>query len=223
MTNTSITPDKVATRRRLKALGIQALEEGGWKVTAAGLGKSSMRKISKDGLDKLATIRTSQDTWIAFPRNENDTGWATLDQADIVVAASVDQGADSRWLQVHIIDADEMRDRFDRAYAARKRAGYQIDKGRGVWISLYEDDSEHPVTLVGAGAGTAHEAVLRVPFSAASDVETPFEPEPSGASLDWEIPPPSEALPQLTIAQAKAALARALGVDESAIKISIEA
>lgn len=216
MTNISLSPSKIVLRRRLKALGIAALVAAGWEVAPAGLGKSSMRRVRKDGIEKLATIRTSQDTWIAFPRNAADTGWATLEEADIVVAASVDRPGDSRWLQAHVIDAGEMRNRFDRAYAARRSAGHQIDKGRGVWISLYDREANDPVTLVGAGAGLAFPHMLREPIIEIPST-SPVQENDAVIADTADTPQVEHAIPR-----AKAALAEALGISPSAIRISIE-
>lgn len=215
MTNVSGKPGKVELRRRLVELGERALRTEGWSVARAGLGKSSMRRIRRGTEEKLATIRTSQDEWIAFPRNESDDGWSTLEQADIVVAVSVDCAERPQWIQAHVVDADEMRARFDRAYTARIEAGYQIDKGRGVWISLYESEAKLPVTLVGAGAGLVHKPVLREPI--ALEIETGHREEIAERPL---IAPETR---HLTIAEAKAGLALSFGIPESAIKISIEA
>src|SRR5689334_2352976 len=91
MTNVSATPEKLATRGRLFQVAVEALEQDGWKVERiARSGKSSVRRITKGKIAKTASIRTSQDTWIAFPRNPTDDGWATLADVDYVVAATVD-------------------------------------------------------------------------------------------------------------------------------------
>ena len=76
------------------------------------------------------SIRTSQDTWIAFPRNAADDGWSTLELVDAVVAVSVDDKDRPTFVRAHWIEGDDMRARFDRAYAARLGAGYIIQKGR---------------------------------------------------------------------------------------------
>src|SRR4051794_17542694 len=97
--------------------------------------------------------------WIAFPRNKKNDGWATLEEADLVVASSVNDRDEPRFAKVHLIPGDEMRDRFDRSYAARKAAGYSLPKGRGIWVSLYEQEASDPVNRVGAGAGLKHKPV----------------------------------------------------------------
>ena len=213
MTNISASPAKVALRRRLRALGEQALRKEGWTVEPAGVGKSSMRKISRGPITKLATIRTSQDTWVAFPRNDTDSGWSTLEDADVVVLSSVDQPVAAGRLKAHVIDADTVRAHFDRAYAARVAAMHQIQKGRGVWIALYEKEAKSPTNLVGAGLGLLFPAVMEETIEI-SDAATSTEPQVETAS--------TKPVHQLTISEAKALLARSLGVSESAIRISVD-
>ena len=91
MTNVSIIPEKMAIRYELFRIAVEALEKQGWKVERiARSGKSSVRRITKGKTTKTVSIRTTQDKWIAFPRNRKDDAWATLADVDYVVAASVD-------------------------------------------------------------------------------------------------------------------------------------
>ena len=110
-----------------------------------------------------------------------------------------------------MLEADEMPQRFDRAYAARIAAGYRIPLGRGVWVSLYHPDATDPVTHVGGGAGLDHAPIARIPL----------EPEESDSD-DADSDNDNKDRP-LTIAEAKRRLAMTLGVDPSSIKITVEA
>jgi hypothetical protein len=216
MTNVSATQAKLLLRSRLFRAAEEALEKDGWKVERiARSGKSSVRRITKGKFAKTVSIRTSQDTWIAFPRTPDDRAWATLADVDYVVASSVDSRDNPQFARVHLIEGDEMRARFDRAYAARKKAGYTPQIGRGIWLSLYEKESQDPVTLVGAGAGLDHPAIATVPLTSHESDPTLEEPDsqPSCRSVMDEAP--------LTIAQAKKRLALSLGVSEADIKITI--
>jgi hypothetical protein len=214
MTNVSATPEKLTIRARLFRAAETALEKEGWKVERIPRsGKSSVRRIIKGKLQKTVSIRTSQDTWIAFPRTPDDRAWATLADVDYVVAASVDNGDNPQFAQVHLIEGNEMRARFDRAYAARKKAGYTLPVGRGIWLSLYEQESQDPVTLVGAGAGLDNPAIARLPLTGQESDLTLEEADPQPLEDVKEAP--------LTIAQAKRRLALSLGVSEADIKITI--
>lgn len=142
---------------------------------------------------------------VAFPRTKDDARWATLSDVDVVVVASVDPD-DQEFALIHMIDADELRDRFDRAYAARLNADHAIPLGRGVWVALYENEAAEPVSLVGAGAGLANEPIARVrlPWGGAPAASPPVAgtTQRAGASnTDGGT---------LTIAEAKSRLARTL-------------
>lgn len=221
MTDVSSTPEKVATRRGLFRLAEKALEDEGWTISRVPRGgKSSLRQITRGKEKKKVSIRTSQDTWIAFPRRP-DGSWVTLDEVDFVVAASVNDRLSPTEARVHLIPGDEARDRFDRAYAARDKAGHTQPCGRGIWLSLYDRETPNgPVAYVGSGMGLDYKPLLvhdltKDPLAAdggrAGAVD---DPRPTGHNRDADDP--------LTISEAKRRLAQALGVPESAIRITVE-
>jgi len=192
---------------------VAALETNGWKVErVAGSGKSSVRRITKGATSKVVSIRTTQDRSIAFPRIEGDKSWRTLDEVDAVVAASVDDKENPHFARIHMLPGDEMRERFNRTYAARKKAGHVIPVGRGVWLSLYATESQSPVHLVGAGAGLDHPAFAEVPLDPAMLMSNDDEADGDEVKTDKG----------LTIAEAKRGLAITFNVDPSAIKIIVE-
>lgn len=211
--------EKTRIRRLLVNACYQVLEKEGWRVTkVSGFGNARVRRIAKGGKDKLAAIRTTQDQWVAFPRTRDDTQWATLSAVNVVVVASLDPG-DPECARIHMIDADELQGRFARAYDARRAAGHSIPPGRGVWIALYEREATDPVTLVGAGAGIANPPIARVRLT---EIAAPATSSPAtiGAPAVSASTPDARAL---TIAEAKAGLARSFGVEPSNIKITVEA
>ncbi len=223
MTNIYSTADKIDLKRHLFGIAVAALEKAGWKVERVpGSGKSSVRRITKGAQTKIVSIRTTQDQWIAFPRKENDAGWLTLDEVDAVVPVSVDDEEMPKFAKVHLIDGDEMRARFDRAYKARKKAGHAITMGRGVWISLYVPEAQDPVNLVGAGVGLMFPPIATVPL--APQLASAAQPTASRGDDEAHLllSVPAEEAP-LTIAEAKRRLAKTLGVDPINIKISVEA
>jgi hypothetical protein len=208
MTNIFSRPEKGQMKEKLFQIAVQALEQDGWTVERVpGGGKASLRRISKGSKKKLVSIRTTQDTWIAFPRTSDDRNWLTLADVDAVVAASVDDHHNPKFAKVHIIDGDEMRDRFDRSYKARLKAGHTIPIGRGMWVSLYNSEANDPPSLVGAGAGLKNPPIATVALTSSG-------PAPKEAMASDE---------PLSIAEAKRRLAITLGVDPSSIKISVEA
>jgi hypothetical protein len=214
MTNIYGTPEKVTMKAALFGAAISALEDSGWKVErVVGSGKSSVRRITKGTVSKVVSIRTTQDRSIAFPRIEGDKSWRTLDEVDAVVAASVDDKDNPHFANIHLLPGDEMRDRFNRTYEARLKAGHTIPVGRGVWLSLYANESLSPVHLVGAGAGLKHPAFAKVPLDLTTLISANNEVDEEDAKSD-EAP--------LTIAEAKRRLAITFNVDPSNIKIIVE-
>ncbi len=235
MTNIFRTPKKVRTKSVLFQIAVRTLHQQGYKVERIqGIGKSSVRRITKGGKSQKVTIRTSQDTWIAFPRDREDKEWVTLSDVDAVVAVTVDNPAEPTFAHVHMLDGNDMRQRFDRAYRARVAAGHQIPLGRGIWVSLYREEATDPVVNVGAGAGLANPPIARVPLKLdaadlqpEADSDDVFEPT-HGGGANGTTQPPNVANKRdddqpLTIPEAKRRLALFLGVDPSSIKITVEA
>lgn len=211
-------PKKHERKKRLFEIGVEALQKHGWTVTKEKMGKSSVRRISKNGDSKLVSIRTTQDQWIAFPPKPDRKGWITLDDVDVVVAVSVDDHDPPREALVHMLPADDMRERFGAALKARVAANRVQPDRRGVWIPLYEreDDNRENVSYIGGGAGLDHPAIARVPISGGGIAPPPVAGDEvnDGDGHDDDL---------LTIAEAKRRLARTLGVPESSIKIMVEA
>jgi hypothetical protein len=226
MTNVSGTPQKRATRRGLFDFAVESLEKQGYRVTRVPRGgKASLRQITKDGVSQRVSIRTSQDAWIAFPPKAGGQGWVTLDDVDFVVASSVDDKHNPTFARVHMVPGDEARDRWNRAYQARKAANHVMPEGRGIWLSLYDPEASDPVSHVGAGMGNDFPAIATL------DLRTASLPNVGGEAADEddadeEGDEPVVAVPvveaPLTIPEAKRRLAIALGVPETAIKITIE-
>lgn len=213
MTNVYGSPEKMTMKAALFAAAMAALEKDGWKVSrVAGSGKSSVRRITKGKDSKIVSIRTTQDRSIAFPRVEGDKSWRTLDEVDAVVAASVDDKENPQFANIHLLPGDEMRDRFNRTYEARLKAGHTIPVGRGVWLSLYANESFNPVHHVGAGAGNKYPPFAKIPLDATALISADNEIDEDEA----------KAVEGLTIAEAKRRLAISLGVDPGNIKIIVE-
>lgn len=216
MTNVSKTPEKVALRRQMVSLGEKALENAGWHVERIqGIGKSSVRRIVKGEERHAVAIRTTQDAMIAFPRNENDNGWLTLDDVDYVVAVTVDDKNAPKNALAFMVDGDEMRERFNRSYRARLEAGHKIPKGRGVWISMFLPEEPGVASTVGGGIALGKEPMISKALDAL-DIESLPETSISASNNTGDDAP-------LTIAEAKMRLAATLGVDPEKVKIVIEA
>ncbi len=212
VTNVSATTGKVELRRYLFSLAERALEQAGWRVERIpGSGKGSVRRIVKGDETHVVSIRTTQDTWIAFPRTSDGDGWVTLDDVDFVIPVTVDDRDDPKWAAVYMVDAEEMRERFDRAYLARKAAGHTVQAGRGVWVSMFSTEDPKIVASVGGGIAVGKTPLLRVKISGNEEIEVKPASEPVTAVTS-----------PLTVAEAKKRLAQTFGVDPEKIKIIIE-
>jgi hypothetical protein len=219
MTNVYGTLEKTSMKTQLFRIAVQALEKQGYAVERVpGSGKSSVRRITKNGKSRVVSIRTSQDTWIAFPRTEGDKKWRTLDEVDAVVPVSVDDRENPKFAKVHLIDGDEVRARFNRAYKARMDAKHSIPIGRGVWVSLYLPEANDPVSHVGAGMGLKFPPIATVPLTSAQIAAAVIESDHD----DQPIELPTDDAP-LSIAEAKRRLAITFGVPPANIKITVEA
>jgi hypothetical protein len=216
MANVSQNNDKLNLRRQLRDAAEAALTQNGWDVRKpTGTGKSSVRALKCAGKSMRVSIRTTQDQWIAFPRLQDDSGWGTLPDVDAVVAASVDDINEPKHALVHLFDGAEMRDRFQRAYDARKAAGYTQPPGRGVWIALYEPEQSELPKKVGAGAGLKHPPIARIPLDTGGAGRSNSPDLPAvGTGLEPEA--------RLTIPEAKRRLAVEFGVEPENVKITIE-
>lgn len=221
MTNIFKTPRKVTTRDLLIAAAERVLARQGWSIErVGGTGKSSIRRIRRGDEDRIVSIKTTQDQWLAFSRTPDDQAWSTLADVDGVVIASVDDRDRPRKALIHLVDADELKKKFDRAYAARLAANRSIPIGRGVWISLYERE-DGSVTLVGAGIGLEHPASAE-PLAFTPGEDGAPESAPYDAAPDALPRPHAPTEEPLTIPEAKRRLALTFGVDPSAIKITVE-
>jgi hypothetical protein len=224
MTNIFKTPEKVELRNRLHKIGVQVLEAEGWTVErVVGMGKASVRQITKGSKRLLVSIRTSQDRSIAFPPKPKGAGWETLDDVDVVLAVSVDDRHSPKNARVHWLDADQVRARFNRAATARK-GHYKERPGRGIWLPLYKKDDGTVLRHIGAGLGLDYPPIAIEPLGKSGESRS------NGTSeIPLAVPAPNlltgdkPADRPLTMNEAKRGLALTFGVPESAIRITIEA
>lgn len=213
MTNIFKTSRKITLRDQLFQAGVRALMDAGWQVSRApGMGKSSVRRIEKDGQQMLVSIRTSQDQFIAFPPKAKGKGWVTLDEVDAVIAVSVDANVPPKKALVHWLPGDETRERFNRALKARADAGHSRPPGRGIWVPLYIKDDD-TVRHVGGGAGLDHPAMATI---ALDDVPPSREAPATEATGEQDDQ-------RSVIDQAKRMISEHIGVPMAAIRITIEA
>lgn len=160
--------NKKALRKQLFMIGEQWLESQGYTVARAGMGKGSVRRISKKGSKSLlAAIRTTRDGHIAFDPKP-DVGFSTLDEVEVVIAVASDDWEspnpkNPKNAFVHHFDAEVLRrDHFNRARDARTAAGKPPAVGIGMWLALYRNENPTHVGTIGYGFGNKYPPVQKV-------------------------------------------------------------
>lgn len=185
-----------------------------------GRGLSNIWNITKDGKTRVASIRTTRDRWIAFPPLHGGAKWKTLDDVQTVIVAAVDSKDDPENVEVYIFPADEVRKRFNAAYAARNKEGLTIKDNFGMWVSLDRDDRGLAAS-VGSGILDHYK---RVAAYSISDLlsENPHE---DAVAEELEQYPP-EAGGSTTIAEVmmwtRERVAQLAGVQADAVKLDLK-
>jgi len=137
----------------------KAADEQGHKLTRVpGRGLSNVWNAEKGGKTQLASIRTTRDRWIAFQPLENGKKWKTLDKADLVIVAAVDDKDDPKNIQVYIFPAAEVRQRFDAALKARSEEGHKNKDNYGMWVAL-DTDQRGIAASVGSGLADKYKPI----------------------------------------------------------------
>lgn len=198
--------------------GIQ--EQGYTMERVPGRGLSNIWNITKGGKTQVASIRTTQDRWFAFPPLKDGTAWKTLDDVQVVIVAAVDDREDPQNAEVYVFPADEVRERFDAAYAARIEAGQSVKDNFGMWVRLDRDDRGIAAS-VGSGIIEQHKTVVSY---ALKDLLT----DETGYSEDDQvlIDEAAESNQFTTIAEvmawARKRVADLAGVDVEAVKLELK-
>lgn len=203
------------TKGKLLSLAEQSLKDAGWVVERVPRGEkgsrySSVRKIKKDGLEYLASIRTTKDCWFAFHTINNGKNWKTLDDVDYVIASSCKNDGDISIVKVHMMPASEVRTEFDKNYAAKIKSGHTVSNDTPIWLSLYDNDDTNSPLYAGAGLGQKHKPLTITAIGTEKNTTEHFEED---ETVEFE---------GISIQEAKRRLSIELNVPESSIKISIE-
>jgi hypothetical protein len=228
MTNIYATPEKIQYAKRLFEIGVEYLESEGFEVMRVPRsGKKSLRRVKKGREEYNVAIRTSQDQWFAFPRDD-DGNWLGMDDVDvrrvIVVALNTRDEGKEKIALVHDFSADEVRKRLNKNFDARYAVNPNFDTSHGNWISLYTEEAKEPTSLVGAGIGIKFPPVARIPLLGETPDEVDEDDLAEAADLTHEPAATQFRVEDgpLTIPEAKRRLALTFGVDPSAIKITVE-
>ncbi|KZZ27741.1 hypothetical protein A3753_30575 [Sulfitobacter sp. HI0082] len=211
-----IPEDLNASWALMNVAATRGLREMGYDISRIpGRGRSNMWHAEKAGVTMTVSVRTTRDRWIAFPPLEGGTRWKTLDDADAVLVATVDEKEDPSSIDVYLLNAEDVRKRFDAAYAARIEAGNQVADNFGMWVGLDHDDRGLPAS-VGSGLTKDLEPFASYAISDLADKQD------TRAHEDLE----SVSGDSVTIAElmreAKAAIATIAGVSQEAVRLELK-
>ena len=93
-------------------------EAEGYTLTRVpGRGLSNVWNVQRERKTQTAAIRTTRDRSIAFSPLKHGKKWKTLDDVEVVIVAVVDSKEDPQQVEVYIFPANEVRPRFEAAYA----------------------------------------------------------------------------------------------------------
>lgn len=212
--------DSLKIKQNLFQVGVSALAANGWTIERIrGFGKSSVRRLSKGDTTFIASIRTSQNCRLGFHRRNaelgemDQNGWATLGEVDQVVVVTFDDPDNPKAVRVYLfsqLETEDLRERFDRVYHARRDAKQPLSKTHLTWIALFGEPNPKVPTLAGDGPCENKTPIYQVSYA---DFIADFNPES-------QIP--SSAEEPLSIAEAKRRLALSYDVDPANVKITIE-
>ena len=122
---------------------LKGAEQAGYTLKRQpGRGLSNTYEMTKDGKVKVASVRTTQDRWIAFPPLNEGKRWKTLDEVELVLVSAVDSRENPQNVDVYLFPADEVRRRFDASYAARITQGHTVRDNYGMWVLLDKGDDQ---------------------------------------------------------------------------------
>jgi hypothetical protein len=198
-----------------------AAEQGYKMRRMPGRGLSNIWNLDKDGTSQLTSIRTTRDRWIAFPPLLNGTKWKTLDDVELVLVATVDSKENPQKVEVYILPANEVRQRFDAAYKARKKAGHVHTDNFGMWVGL-DPDPRGIATSVGAGIIENYKpiAVYSIDTLVAQTAEVRGDDDPSEERA--EQPEARPATIAEVMAWARERVAEIAGVRVESVKLDLK-
>jgi hypothetical protein len=182
-----------------------------------GRGLSNVWRARKDGNTKLVSIRTTRNRWIAYPPLENGKKWKTLDDVELVLVAALDSKESPQEVEVHLFRADEVRRRFDDAYAARVRVKLVVRDDFGMWINLDRDDRE-TASAVGSGIVTEQKPIAKYSLDSLLDETRSEQPGAESATDEGSQEPKLSTIAEV-MAWARSRVADLAGVKVDAVKL----
>lgn len=209
-------PNEPSAYRKLTDAAVNALREKNWEVEKEpGMTRQNVWRMTRNGESHLVSVRTTRNRWIAYNTMEKGKKWKTLDDVAYACIAAYtynDEDEDPNGIEVHLIDADELRAHFDTGYRIRTKGGQKVTDDFGMWICMDQYDED---PLAGGGSGFANGKTLIASYPFGEEDEDDDE----GAAA------PASAPAALTVAQivetARAEIARTTGVGVESISLEL--
>lgn len=200
-----------------------AAQEKGYRLKRVpGRGRSNVWIVEKNSKELRASIRTSKDRWIAFPPLNGGKKWKTLDGVDIVFVGVVDEKDNPRNVEVYELNAVEVRQRFDAAYAARRKAGQTIQDNFGMWVALDADSRGIPAST-GSGIAAKHKPIAVYQMSTLLEAIKGTESEEVEIGDEPSLPGQESANTiGEVMASARKRISELAGVDFAAVRLDLK-
>ena len=106
---------------------------------------SNLWHLTRNGQTQRACVCPTQDRLLSFLPLDEGRRWKVLDEVDVVIIASFDDGDRPENVDVFLCDANEIQKIFDSTYSARTKAGQSIKDGSGMWVRFDPDNRELPI------------------------------------------------------------------------------
>lgn len=215
-----------AAWRLMVGAAVEGAKEAGYALKRQpGRGLSNTWEVTKDGVTKIASVRTTRNRWFAFPPLDGGKRWKTLDDVELVLVSAVDDPQNPQNVDVYLFPAAVVRQRFDTSYTARIEAGHTVRDDYGMWVKLDEGDPSVP-SQVGAGLADEYAAIAHFTIDeleagvfgstdkAAQEEMVTHDDRPAEASMPSTV---AEVL-----AWARREIARLSGMPSDAIKLDLK-
>ncbi|OYW45919.1 MAG: hypothetical protein B7Z08_04790 [Sphingomonadales bacterium 32-68-7] len=219
---------QTASWRLMVAAAIEGAKRDGYLMKRQpGRGLSNTYAMTKDGVTKVASVRTTRDRWVAFPPLNGGKNWKTLDDAEVVLVSAADDRENPQNVDVYLFPADEVRKRFDASYAARIQNGHMVPDDYGMWVMLDKGD-DGVVSQVGHGLAAAYPAIARFSID---ELEADLAPKSQAMAQEASVPAEEggqgDGVPELNtvadvLAFAREKIAALTGMPTEAIKLDLK-
>ncbi len=225
MTNRLKEMGETASWRLMVSAAVEGAKRSGYSLERQpGRGLSNTWALTKDGVTKVASVRTTRDRYIAFPPLEKGKRWKTLDDVELVLVSAVDDPKNPQNVDVYLFPANVVRERFDASYEARIANGHTVRDNYGMWVGL---DAGDPSVISQVGSGLADEFPRIAHFTIdelEAELSVPTAREIDDVLIEHDV---TSEIPNFTtvgevLAWARGEIAKLSGMASESIKLDLK-